>query len=74
MPKKSGIDTAWEILFERHHILERIAEEGRFVITSAEINTVKEARLMAKFDRSAPVSYTHLCLLESRCGRLFLHT
>ena len=53
MPKKSGIDTAWEILFERHHILERIAEEGRFVITSAEINTVKEARLMAKFDRSA---------------------
>ena len=53
MPKKFGIDTAWEILFERHHILDRIAEQGRFVISSAEINTVKEARLMAKFDRSA---------------------
>lgn len=53
MPKKSGIDAAWEILFERHHILERIERDGRFSISSAEINTVKEARLMAKFDRSA---------------------
>lgn len=53
MPKKSGLDAAWEILFERHHILEEIDRAGRFTITSAAINTVKEARLMAKFDRSA---------------------
>lgn len=49
----SGIDSAWEILFERHRILARIAEDGVFKITSGEINQVKEARLMAKFDRSA---------------------
>lgn len=53
MLKKSGIDIAWETLFERHHILEHIAAEGIFSISSAQINTVKEARLMAKFDRSA---------------------
>lgn len=53
MSKKFGIDTAWELLFERHHILDEIKAKGRFTISSAEINTVKEARLMAKFDRSA---------------------
>lgn len=53
MAKKSGIDTAWEILFERHHILEEIEAKGRFTIPSSAINQVKEARLMAKFDRSA---------------------
>ena len=53
MAKKSGIDTAWEILFDRHHILDEIGDKGRFTISSAAINTVKEARLMAKFDRSA---------------------
>ena len=50
---KTGIDAAWETLFERHHILERIQADGLFRITSGEINQVKEARLMAKFDRSA---------------------
>ena len=53
MPRKTGIDAAWEILFERHAIPDRVAEQGTFSISSAEINTVKEARLMAKFDRSA---------------------
>lgn len=57
MAKKSGIDAAWEILFERHQILERIAQDGAFSISSAEINTVKEARLMAKFDRSAQLPH-----------------
>ena len=53
MPRPTGIDAAWEVLFQRHSILERIAAEGSFSISSAEINKVKEARLMAKFDRSA---------------------
>ena len=53
MAKKPGIDAAWEILFARHHILETVEERGRFTISSSQINTVKEARLMAKFDRSA---------------------
>lgn len=48
-----GIGQAWEILFDRHHIAERVDREGSFQISAAEINTVKEARLMAKFDQSS---------------------
>ncbi|MDL2234352.1 hypothetical protein LJC63_12365 [Ruminococcaceae bacterium OttesenSCG-928-L11] len=51
--KVHSIDRAWEILFERHSILSRVEADGMFAITSAEINTVKEARLMAKFDQSS---------------------
>ena len=57
MAKKTGLDTAWEILFDRHHILEEIERQGRFSITATQINTVKEARLMAKFDRSAQLPH-----------------
>lgn len=53
MGKPSGIDAAWELLFREHHILERIACDETFTISAKEINKVKEARLMAKFDRSA---------------------
>ena len=47
-----GIGQAWEILFERHRIAQKVREDGLFRISAAEINTVKEARLMAKFDQS----------------------
>jgi DNA adenine methylase len=50
--KSISIDKAWELLFEQHRILDRVNSEGSFRITSTEINTVKEARLMAKFDQS----------------------
>ncbi len=53
MPRPIGIDDAWEKLFARHRILEHIDADGIFSITSSAINEVKEARLMAKFDRSA---------------------
>lgn len=53
MPRPTGIDSAWEELFRRHRILEHIDAGGLFPITSSAINQVKEARLMAKFDRSA---------------------
>lgn len=48
-----SIGQAWEILFDRHRIAERVAEDGSFRIPASEINTVKEARLMAKFDQSS---------------------
>jgi hypothetical protein len=47
------IDSAWAQLFEQHNILARISDEGSFRISSAQINKVHEARLMAKFDQSA---------------------
>jgi hypothetical protein len=47
------INKAWKILFERHRIRECVDAEGTFRISSAQINEVCEARLMAKFDKSA---------------------
>lgn len=52
-PKKLSIHKAWNVLFERHRILEMVQTHGTFKISSKEINEIKEARLMAKFDHSA---------------------
>ena len=55
MTKTDGAknDRAWAILFERYQILERLASSNVVTISAAEIRTVREARLMAKFDHSA---------------------
>ncbi|MEG3957893.1 type II restriction enzyme [Microcoleus sp. herbarium2] len=47
---KTANDRAWKTLFERHNILEEVAEKGFFEIESAQINKERESRLMAKFD------------------------
>ncbi|MDR3171010.1 MAG: hypothetical protein LBU17_05190 [Treponema sp.] len=47
------IEAAWEQLFDRHNILTHVAAEGSFRISATDINQVKEARLMAKFDQFA---------------------
>lgn len=51
--KQLTIEQSWEVLFDRHDILHKVHKDGSFHITSTEINTVKEARLMAKFDESS---------------------
>ena len=43
-------DAAWATLFDRHDILEKVDRVGFFEIDSDEIKTVREPRLMAKFD------------------------
>lgn len=48
-----SIEKAWEILFDKHNIVAKIAAHGSFQISAKEINSVKEARLMAKFDQSS---------------------
>lgn len=50
---KINIEQAWKILFDRHDIVTKVDKHGVFKISSNEINTVKEARLMAKFDQSS---------------------
>lgn len=47
------IDTAWKLLFDKHDILPQVSAEGFYRISAPDINTVKEARLMAKFDKSS---------------------
>lgn len=47
---KSKNDIAWEKIFEKHGLLDKIMSEGRMSISSADINEFREARLMTKFD------------------------
>ncbi|MBO5349464.1 MAG: transcriptional regulator [Clostridia bacterium] len=44
---------AWQLLFDKYHILEEINQKGYFEITAKQINEFREARLMTKFDNSA---------------------
>lgn len=47
---KSKNDIAWEKIFEKYHILDRLANNERVSISSIDINQFREARLMTKFD------------------------
>jgi hypothetical protein len=51
--RQLGIHKAWDVLFDKYDILNYVNKNGSFKISSREINQVKEARLMAKFDQSA---------------------
>lgn len=44
-------DMAWEKLFNKYNILKSIESSGSFLITAAQINEFREARLMTKFDQ-----------------------
>lgn len=46
-------DKAWEILFDRHNIINEVQRNGFFEIQAKEIKTVREPRLMAKFDHAS---------------------
>ena len=43
-------DAAWEKLFEKYKILDKIKENGRFIISADQIKEFREPRLMTKFD------------------------
>ncbi|WP_289731390.1 transcriptional regulator [uncultured Alistipes sp.] len=47
---KSKNDIAWERIFERYRILDRLANNERVAISSSAINEFREARLMTRFD------------------------
>lgn len=49
----SGLNQkAWEILFKRHNILEKVEKDGVCYISAKQIKKEREPRLMAKFDHS----------------------
>lgn len=43
-------DTAWDLLFEKYHILDAISQHGSFAISANQIKEFREPRLMTKFD------------------------
>src|ERR1017187_9075601 len=53
MTTKPKNDGAWEQLFDEYDILDKVKQEEQFIINSAQINEVRESRLMTKFDQSA---------------------
>ncbi len=46
-------DEAWELLFKKYSLLDRIERDGRVVISAERIREVREPRLMTKFDHKA---------------------
>lgn len=50
---KSKNDLAWEKIFEKHKILDRVLRDGYTEITATKINEFREARLMTKFDHKS---------------------
>lgn len=50
---KSKNDFAWEKIFEKHKILDKIVKDGHVEITATKINEFREARLMTKFDHKS---------------------
>lgn len=64
---KTQNDIAWEILFDKYNILNKISVNGQFIISSSQIKEYREPRLMAKFDHTINLpsifSNNHLAIL-----------
>ena len=43
-------DSAWEQLFEKYDILNRVVQDGEYIIEASQIKEFREARLMHKMD------------------------
>ena len=52
---KSKNDLAWEKIFEKHLILDKLKNSDYFLISSSDINEFREARLMTKFDHRSQI-------------------
>ncbi|WP_319507245.1 type II restriction enzyme [uncultured Methanolobus sp.] len=50
MTQKTLNDIAWEQIFVKYDVINKIANDGFFEIKSKQINEFRESRLMAKFD------------------------
>lgn len=50
---KSKNDIAWEQIFDKYKIIEKISVDGHISISSTDINKFREARLMTKFDHKS---------------------
>lgn len=50
---KSKNDIAWEQIFDKHKIIEKVLSDGHTSISSTDINKFREARLMTKFDHKS---------------------
>lgn len=65
-------DIAWQKIFDKHHLLDKIAAQGYCFIDSKDINEFREARLMTKFDHRSQLPKlfvdNNLCILPTSRG------
>ncbi len=50
---KSKNDIAWEKIFDKYKIIDKVLANGHSIISSTNINEFREARLMTKFDHKS---------------------
>lgn len=71
-------DTAWERLFDKYHILDKIEHQGQFAISAAQIKEFREPRLMTKFDHKINLpeifAENHLSILPVTRGDYVIST
>ena len=58
MSRKDLNGEAWEVLFQRHAILDHVQQGGLFEISAEQIKALREPRLMTKFDDSERLPYS----------------
>ena len=73
---KGKNDEAWENLFEKYNILEKLEKDGYFKITAEAIKEFREPRLMTKFDSKSDLPYIfsqhHLAILPTKRGEYLI--
>ncbi|MDD3568867.1 MAG: transcriptional regulator, partial [Bacteroidales bacterium] len=71
-------DTAWQSIFDKYKITDRILKDGHFEITATQINKYREARLMTKFDHKSQLpklfSENNLSILPTSRGGYVIGT
>ena len=73
---KGKNDFAWETIFEKYNIINKINKEGFFIITADQIKEFREPRLMTKFDSTIELplvfSKNHLTILPTKRGEYII--
>lgn len=71
-------DIAWQSIFDKYKITDRILMDGHFEITATQINKYREARLMTKFDHKSQLpklfSENNLSILPTSRGGYVIGT
>lgn len=75
---KSKNDVAWEKIFEKYKIIDKVSVDGHTTISSTNINEFREARLMTKFDHKSQLpklfSDNNLSILPTSRGGYVIGT
>lgn len=74
--EKSKNDVAWEEIFQKFDVINKVNEDGFFIITASQIKKFREPRLMTKFDSRIDLpgifSDNHLTILPTKRGEYII--